>query len=150
MAQRRYLAREILQQLERQDTHFAVLECNCLGRASIVADAIEADDIAGQVVPGDLFAPILAEHQCLEGSQPYRIQRPEAIPGTVNGVLALEAQPDGDEVVEALAGLRREAEGEAKPVQRARDTVRPAVWSPTTVDPPDVPACSVSARAKAP
>ena len=53
------------------------------------ADAVEADQFAGHVEAGDLFASVLRHDGALQEAEAHRVQRVEAIAAAEKGVAAL-------------------------------------------------------------
>ena len=67
------LPAESLETIERQYADLGIFECHSLARILVVADAIDADDLAGHMVTGDLILRVLGKRDCLERTGPDRV-----------------------------------------------------------------------------
>ena len=112
-------ARQDFKAREGDRADLAVLEGDGVAGMVLGADAVEAEQFAGHLETGDLFAPVLDQYVGLEEAAADRVDRVERRARTVEALAALEAATARNQVVEALHFLMIEAERQAQLAQVA-------------------------------
>ena len=92
-------ARQAFQAREGNGADFAVFERDRIAGVMFGADAVEAQQFAGHLEAGDLFAPVLDQDVGLEKAAADRVDRVEWRTGTVKAVTPLEATTTGNQIV---------------------------------------------------
>src|SRR5215472_8332003 len=112
--QRRYMARELLQAIQRQGTDLAVLECDGLSLVIACLDPVEAQKISREVIAADLLTAVLCEHGSHGRSQPQGVQRGERVARTIQDLALFQPLAGGDQLIELIEVVLVETMGQAQ------------------------------------
>src|SRR5262249_33180979 len=84
--QRRDVTRQLLKAIERNRANLAILERDRLALVISVVDAVEAKEIAGEVVAADLLAPVFSEYRGHSRPELDSVKRGKGIASAIQNV----------------------------------------------------------------
>ena len=113
------LARQTFELVVRDHADLRVLQRHRIAGVVVGADAIKPEQLAGHLETGDLIAPVLRRHPGLEEAGANRIERQKSLSCAEQRFASCDGAPVGDQGVESLQILARQANRQTQLTQVA-------------------------------
>jgi hypothetical protein len=114
-----HLARDFLDSVKGQDTHFGVFQCNRVTTVLVVHDPVQSNDFARHLKARDLVAPVFGGQTGFEEAGPNGVQGSELFAVGEQGCASLDFAAYGHKIVQAIHVVIAQAHGHAQLAQVA-------------------------------